>query len=159
MCSCCRSNSTTNCLEHESDDIRSDKDDGVGAWLESRKVCAVSDDDAREAEVEGGGDECWRNRQTDDVSATGALAFVFVTRIARAGICNSEHTAQKDLHDESIIAKHIFVQHDTASISDDLEEATSKDAKCKTPRLVHPALHNVDDEKDSKDGEIGGIAS
>lgn len=44
-------------LQYQGEDVGGDEDDGVGSWPEAREALAVDDDDAREAEVDAGGEE------------------------------------------------------------------------------------------------------
>lgn len=44
-------------LQDEGEDVAADEDDGVGAGFEAGEVFAVDEDDAREAEVDGCGEE------------------------------------------------------------------------------------------------------
>ena len=44
-------------LQHEREDVAADEDDGVGAGFQTGEMLTVGEDDAREGEVDGCGEE------------------------------------------------------------------------------------------------------
>lgn len=79
-------------LEKEADEIAGGEDDGVGARLEVGEVGAVDDDNAGEAQVDGGAEQSGGNGQGDEV------------------------------YEEVIAVKGRVVKHDPSNVADDLEE-------------------------------------
>ena len=53
----CISQSAADSLQDKREDVAADEDDGVGARFEASQMFAVDEDDAREGEVDGGGEE------------------------------------------------------------------------------------------------------
>lgn len=62
-----RGDAASNGLEKQTDEVAGAEDDGVGTGLEPGQVGAVDNDDAGEAEVDGGAQESRGNSQTDKI--------------------------------------------------------------------------------------------
>lgn len=59
----------TSRLQDERNDITSDECERVSAGPETGVFFSVDDDDACEAEVNGSGEECWCDREADEVAS------------------------------------------------------------------------------------------
>lgn len=63
-------------MQAESGEVADDESDGVGPRTEAGNVLAVDNDDAGEAEVDGGGKEGGTDGEADEVAVSGSLAII-----------------------------------------------------------------------------------
>ena len=122
------SDPTTGTLENQREEVEDDERDGVCARLEARKALTIDDDDARQAEVDGGREEGRADGQADEVEQE-------VTQLER-----------------------VAVQLDTTSVTQDLEEKAEERAHRVTPHLVADTDAQADKQVQTKDAEQDGIA-
>lgn len=65
-----RGNGTSGRLQNEGEDIETDEGDGINGRAEARNVSAIRDDDAGEADVDGGAEESRGDGEADEVART-----------------------------------------------------------------------------------------
>lgn len=57
----------TNRLENQGDKVAADERDSIGARPEPREICAIDDDQPRQAEVDRCGEECRADGEADEI--------------------------------------------------------------------------------------------
>lgn len=62
------SKAATAALEDEREEVAADEDEGIGPGLDSRGAFSIHDDDAGEAEIDGGSQESGAECQADEIS-------------------------------------------------------------------------------------------
>lgn len=115
-------------LQHEGKDVAADEDVGVGVGREAGLIGAVDGDDARQADVDAGGQEAGGDGQGDDVEQ------------------------------ERIRLERVVVHLDAGDVAEDLEDLAADDAGEEGPGAVANAEGDLDDEDYGEDGEEDDVA-
>lgn len=126
----CAGGDTTSCgLEQESDEVAGNEEVGVGLGTEAGDSSAVDDDDAREAEVDSGGEEGGGNCQADEVS------IIIIKRAYKI-------KGRRNLLKEWSLREGIIMHLHTSDISDDFTDQSTHHGNQISPCLI------VDTESD-----------
>lgn len=118
-------------LQDEREQVAAAEDKGVCARAEARQVLAVDDDDAREAEVDGGAEEGGRDGEADEVDEEVVAGWV----------------------------EGVLVQQYAPGVADGFAGQAEEHGCHVAPCSVAHAQVDVGDEVDAEDGGVEGVAA
>lgn len=142
-----RRNGTSGRLQNQREDVETDEGDGIDGRTESRNGSAVDDDDAGQAEIDGGAEEGWGDGEADEVARGGV------------SICWAERGQRMlgALHLEPRAGENVVVQLDSGQVTENLQREASDHAAQKTPCAISNAEEDLRDQNQGEEGQIEGI--
>ena len=121
-------NRTTHGLKNQGEKVKRAEDDSVGPWTEATGILAVNDDDAGQTQVDGAGEE----GRTDGEAA--------------------------QVDQEGVVVEDVVVEHETASVTDELEGQATQHGHHEAPGLAGDAEEDLWNDEDGKDDGVEDIA-
>ena len=131
-----------------------DEEEVIRSWAEEGKVFSIYDDQAREAEVDGGGEEDRGDCHADEIAGMTRKSGLFGSRfVVRLSHQNMGHSQQ-----EWILQKGIVMHLHSADIAQNLKHTSEGHGDKEAPGTVPNPEDKIEKEAETKDGEVQDIA-